>query len=80
MHGLADGDAGVFGGVVKIDVQIAFRPHRQIHQAVPRQLFHHVIEKSNSGVDVVFAGAVEVHRYLDIGFLGFSGDFCFAHS
>jgi hypothetical protein len=33
---LADGDAGILGGVVEIDMQVALGPDRQIDQAVAR--------------------------------------------
>ena len=79
-HRLADHDAGVLGGVVKIDMEVALRAHLEVDQRMTRQLFEHVIEKTDPGVDVVFAVTVEIERDEDIGLLGLaldSGGACF---
>jgi hypothetical protein len=56
--------------MVAVDMQVALRVNRQIDQAVARELFQHVVEKADSGGDVVAAGAVEIHGRCHLGFLG----------
>jgi hypothetical protein len=67
-------DADVLGGVVKVDVQVAVSPEREVDQAVPRQRCEHVIEEADTGRNLGDAGAVEVHGQGDIGFLGLAVD------
>ena len=69
-HRLADGDAGILGGVVEVDMQIALRLHLEIDQAVARELLQHMVEKADAGRDLGTARAVEIDRDADLGFLG----------
>ncbi len=62
----------VFGGVVLIDVQIARDLHRHIDQRMAAELFDHVIEKADPGVNVIGARAIEIHLDDNVGFLGFA--------
>ncbi len=71
---LSQHDAGIFGGVVEIDVQVALGAQRNVDQGVARQLLQHVVEKADAGFDVVGAGAVEIDGRRDLGFLGLAGD------
>ena len=71
---LADDDAAVFGGVVKIDVQIADGTHFQIDQRMTRQLFEHVVEETDAGLHVILTCAVQIERDEDLGFLGLALD------
>ena len=48
---LADDVAGILGGVVEIDVQIALGPKRDVDQAMARQLLQHVVEEPDAGLD-----------------------------
>src|SRR3990172_2167343 len=68
--GLAEDDAGVLGGVVEIDVQVALGLQLHVDEAVARQLFQHVVEEADAGRDPRRAGAVEIDRRRDAGFLG----------
>src|SRR3546814_9993492 len=61
-HRLAEHDAAVLGGVVVVDVQIAFRLQRDVDQAVARELFEHMVEESDTGGYLVGAGTVEIDR------------------
>ena len=61
---------------MKIDVQIARRAHPQVDQAVPRQLLEHMIEKADSGLDIVIACAVEIDRHRNVCFAGLPRDGC----
>ena len=73
-HRLADDIAGVLGGVVEVDVQIAHRAQRDVDQAVPGQLLEHVVEKADAGRDLGDAGAVEIDATGDLGLLGVAFD------
>ena len=50
-HGFAERDAGVFDGVVLIDVEIAFGFDVQIESAVARDEIEHVVEEADAGGD-----------------------------
>ena len=79
LHRLAERDADIFGGVVIIDMQVALRLHSDVHARMPRQEIEHVVEKADAGFDFGYAGAVEIDRDVDIGFLGGAFDRAFAH-
>ena len=64
--GFAQSDAGVFDGVVLIDVQIALRFDFQIDGAVPRDEIEHVIEEANAGRDCGCAAPVEIQMQTDV--------------
>ena len=51
-HRLADDVAGVLGGVVEVDVQVALGLQRDVDQAVPGELLEHVVEKADPGRDL----------------------------
>ena len=61
---LAEDDADVFDGVVRIDLQIALGVDVEVDQAVPREQVEHVIEEPDAGLDAARAGAVEIERQL----------------
>ncbi len=48
-HRLAEHDAGILGGVVEIDVQVALGLERDVDQGVARQLLQHVVEEADAG-------------------------------
>src|SRR5438046_1426701 len=63
---LAECDPDVFDGVMLVDVQISCGSELQIECAMPRKQLEHVVEKSNSGADVVAPFAVnrKTQQYL----------------
>ena len=67
-EGLTYRDAGVFDGVVVIDMQIALGAHGDVHQRMAGQLFQHMVEKAHAGFNVIDAGAVQINIYRDVGF------------
>ncbi len=69
-EGLAEGDAGVFDGMVKVDVNVAIDLQVEVEQAVAGEESQHVIEEADASRDVVLAGPVEVEGQLDFGFGG----------
>ena len=76
---LAERDADVLGGVVVVDVQVALGLDGQVDAGMARQQVEHVVEEADAGRDRRRAGAVEIDRDLDVGFLGGALDRTFAH-
>ena len=70
----ADRNAGVFGGVMLVDMQVANRLHLQIDERMPRQLLKHMVEKANAGRNLVHAAAVEIDFDIDRRFVGLAAD------
>ena len=79
LHRLAEHDAGVFGGVVLVDVQVALGLQLDVDPGVARQELEHVVEEADAGRDLGAAGAVEVQLDGDLGLLGGAGDLARAH-
>ena len=79
LHGLPERDADVLGGVVVIDMEVAIGLHRDVDARMPGQQVEHMVEKADAGRNLGHARAVEVHRDLDVGFLGLALDGRCAH-
>ena len=58
-------DADVLGGVMTVDLDVALRGHREIEQAVARDLVEHVVEERERRRDAALAGPVEGDLDLD---------------
>ena len=71
--GLAQHDAGVFDGVMPVDVQIAPRLDRQVQQTVAGKRLEHVVEEADPGFHLGLAGPVQVHPDVEIGLFGLAG-------
>lgn len=67
-EGLAERDADVFDGMVRVDFEIALRIDLDIDQAVPGDLIQHVVQKRNAGDKPGFAGPVQIQADLDLRF------------
>jgi hypothetical protein len=78
-HRLAERNADILGRMMVVDVQVALGPHADVDARMTRQQIEHVIEEANAGRDLGRAGAIEVHRHLDVGFLGLSSHRALAH-
>ena len=78
----ADDDAGIFHGVVEIDVDITIDLDLQINQRVSGEKSEHVVEEGDSGVDPGVSLSVQVQAEFDFGLSGISflGCSAFAHS
>lgn len=76
---LAKRDAGVFGGMVIINVQVANRLDREVDAGMAGEEIEHMVEKADAGRDIGHAGTIEVHGDLDVGFLGLALDRRGAH-
>ena len=72
LNGFAERDSGVFDGVMLVHVEVAAGDEFQIEAAVARDLFEHVIEEADAGINVRLAASIEIELQTDIGFLGFA--------
>src|SRR5688572_14679758 len=72
LHRLAQADADILDGVMRIDVQVAGRPDGQVDEAVPGQQGKHVIEEADAGLYLRRAGPIEVQLQVDGSLAGFS--------
>ena len=67
---LADHDAGVFDGVVLIDIEIAFGCELEIEAAVFGEELQHVIEEADAGRNLVASAAFDAEFAADLRFFG----------
>jgi hypothetical protein len=65
----AEGDSGVFNGVMLIHVEIAFRLDFQIEGTVPRDQFEHVVQEAYAGANLCLPAAIEVKAQTNICFV-----------
>jgi hypothetical protein len=67
--------------MVTIDMKIPPGPNFQINKAVAPQGLKHVIEETDPGLNICFAGAIQIDRHLNVGFLGLAlyGGFSVSH-
>ncbi len=80
LHGLAERDPDIFGGVVVINVEIARGLHRDVHAGMACQQIEHMIEEADSGRDGRVTAAVELDLDRDVGLLGDAFDEALAHA
>jgi len=66
--GLAERDAAVLNGVVRVHGEIAGAAQIQIHRRVLRKQREHVVKEGNAGFDFGFSRAVEVEAEGNFGF------------
>jgi hypothetical protein len=52
IHGAAEHDGEVFGGVVAVDLRVAGRAHHEVEAPVARELVEHVGEEGERRLDV----------------------------
>jgi len=71
---LAEGEAAVFDGVVRVHFQIAGAAEFQIHDGVFGEERQHVVKKRDAGSDSRFAAAIEIEVDGDTGFFGIPRD------
>ena len=76
---LPNSNGTVFGRMMLIDMQITFDPQFQINQRMPRELFNHMIQKTNAGGHFIFPGSIEIQLDENLGFLGVSFYFRTSH-
>src|SRR5258706_10837182 len=78
-EGLAERDADVLDGVVRVDVQVALGVHLQVEHAVARHLLEHVLEKRDAGGELGHALAVQVEPEVDLRLFRVALDFGRSH-
>lgn len=64
---LAQHNARVLDGMVRIDFHIAYRMHRQIEQAMAAKGVEHVVEKRHAGRDIARTGSIQVEFDDNVG-------------
>lgn len=74
---LADGDAGIFHGVVVIDMQVTLDLDLHVDQRMAAELVQHMVEKSHAGGNCRLAGAVDIHAHRNRGFVGGADNLAF---
>ena len=78
-HRLANRYAGVFGGVMLVDMQIADRFDPQVDKRMARKLFQHMVEKTDAGGNFINAAAVEVDLNSNRSFVCLAADYPGSH-
>src|SRR2546427_55136 len=68
-EGLTEDDAHVLHGVMLVDLDVALRVDREVHQAVLRPRLQHVAEERDRRLHLRGAGAVQVEVKRDLGLL-----------
>ncbi len=53
--------------MMRIDLDVAHRVHRQIEQAMAAKSVEHVVEKRYAGRDITHAASVQVELYDNVG-------------
>ena len=53
--------------MMRIDLDVAHRVHRQIEQAMAAKSVEHVVEKRHAGRDITHAASVQVELYDNVG-------------
>ena len=74
-NGLAQHDARVLHGVVRVHLDIAFCAHVEVDQAMPSEGRQHMVEERHARLDVGRTRAVEVHRDADVRLVRRADDF-----
>src|SRR5258706_15475810 len=75
----AERDADLLAGVVRVDLQVAFRLHFQVERSVARDLVEHVVEERDAGGKARLAAPVEVEGDPHLGLPCIALDFGLAH-
>ena len=69
-------NSGVLNSVVFIDIEVSLHMNSEIHISMFGNLLKHVVEESNTRVDVGLSRSVEVQRDVDICFFCRAPDLC----
>ena len=76
---LAERDADVLDGVMRVDMQVALGVNVEVDQPVPCNLVEHVVEEGNTGGELALTGAVEIQTHGNLRLQGVTGDFGLPH-
>jgi hypothetical protein len=80
VKGLTESDSDIFDGMVLIDVEVAIGCKFEVESPVASEEFQHVVEKTDSGGDFVFAAAIDGERDANFGFGSFAMQAGFSHT
>ena len=75
---LTQGNANIFHGVMRIDVQIAIGLDVEIDHAMASNLIEHMLQKRESGIKLRIALSVEINTDGNLCFQSISGNHCLA--
>ena len=64
---LAQHNARVLDGVMRVDLNVAYRMYRQIEQAMATKGVEHVVEKRHAGRDIAHTGSIQVEFDDNVG-------------
>ena len=70
LQGFAQRQAGIFHGVVIVDIQVALNRDLHTEAAVRGDLIQHVVKETDAGVDLAAAFAVEPDLHVDLRLFG----------
>src|SRR5690606_6246912 len=65
-------DRAVLGGVVVVDLEVAFALQRQVEAGVARERCQHVVEKPDAAAHLCVTAPVDVEGRRDLGLAGHS--------
>lgn len=68
IHGLAEANADVFGGVVRVHLQVARCMDVEVNQGMSREQNKHVVEEADTRIDIVLPRTIECQFQLDLCF------------
>jgi hypothetical protein len=71
---LAQRDADVFNGVMRVYLEVAFSVYLYINQTVAGDLVEHVVEEGQAGFALKLTGAIEVNLNADLRLIGIALD------
>lgn len=77
--GFAKAYAHIFYGMVGVNMEVADGLDVQIEQPVAGQVIQHMIEETNTGVDLRNTCTIQSNTYVDRGFVCFPVDLCLTH-
>src|SRR5687767_5508305 len=79
IEGLTQGECHIFNGVMCVYLEIALRLHRQVEESMDGKMCQHVVEESNSSVDLMLADAVQIQFDRNLCFIRLTGYFGSSH-
>ena len=71
-EGLTQGNADIFHGVMRIDVQVAIGLNVEIDHAMASNLIEHMLQKRESGIKLRITLSVEINTNGDLRFQSIS--------
>tara|TARA_Y100000310_G_scaffold176145_1_gene176286 strand:- start:1386 stop:1751 length:366 start_codon:yes stop_codon:yes gene_type:complete len=73
-----DHEGAVFNAVMIINIEVTFALEIEIKPGMPGERGQHMVEKSDSGIDIGKPAAVDIEPASDVGFFSCSGEFSYS--